>query len=72
MERHEIIFRATRDGETTSLEIRCACGSFLLDRMGQPAEASLIEITQIVAAHYAHVAHPEYSNGTTKLIKGRK
>ena len=69
---HEILIRAPEGG---GLEIRCACGVFLLDRHPGTsgfAQASLVEITNIVTAHYAHVAHPERGNGSTKLIKGKK
>ena len=72
--RHEIMFRATweNDEGATSLEVRCSCGHFILDRYGMPAEASLVEITQLVAAHYMQVKHPDQSNGHTGLIKGKK
>ena len=80
--RHEIIVRALNEsndddgGASTALEIRCSCGEFLMDRVGTPAEASLPEITEIIRMHYAaqfmHDQHPERSNGTTKLIKGKK
>ena len=72
--RHEILIRATPGDEygICSLEVRCSCGHFLLDREGSPAEVSLVELTQLTMAHYAQVRHPEQSNGHTKLIKGKK
>jgi hypothetical protein len=73
---HEIMIRAVpitvNEKESSSLEVRCSCGVFILDRMGAPAQASLVEITQLIAAHYVQAKHPEQSNGTTKLIKGKK
>jgi len=76
--RHEIFIRAIThlDEEISSVEIRCSCGEFLLDRQGSPAEVSLAEITGLVTMHYSaqymHAQHPEKSNGSTKLIKGKK
>jgi hypothetical protein len=77
--RHEIIIRAIvvpvqpgEDPESSSIEVRCSCGTFILDRDGRPAEASLVEITQLIAAHYMQAQHPEKSNGSTKLIRGKK
>lgn len=77
--RHEILLRALPgiDG-TADLEVRCSCGVFLMDRKGDPAkeeegaQASLIEITGLVAAHYMITQHPEKNNGSTKLIRGKK
>jgi hypothetical protein len=72
---HEIFIRAcsnTDVDEGVSLEVRCSCGVFILDRAGTPAQASLVEITQLIAAHYMQAQYPEKSNGTTKLIKGKK
>ena len=74
--RHEILIRAVPGDEygTCSLEIRCSCGQFLLDRekRGESAEVSLVELTQLTMAHYAQIKHPELSNGHTGLIKGKK
>lgn len=58
-------------GKASGIEVRCSCGVFILDREGEPAEVSLVELTGLVAAHYMQVAHPEESNGH-KLIRGRK
>ena len=72
--RHEVFIQAISMDEgnaASGLLVKCSCGTFLIDREGNPAEVSLIEITQIVAAHYAQIARPEDSNGH-KLIKGRK
>ena len=73
-QKHEILIRAVPGDEygTCSLEIRCSCGQFLLDRAGSPAEVSLVELTQLTMAHYTQVRHPELSNGHTGLIKGKK
>jgi hypothetical protein len=60
--KHEIMIRATNEVDVLALEVRCSCGEFLLDRAGPP-QASLVEITGLIAAHYAFVAHPEKSNG---------
>lgn len=73
-QRHEILIQAISMDEgnaASGLLVKCSCGTFILDREGKPAEVSLIEITQIVTAHYAQVARPELSNGH-KLMKGRK
>ena len=75
-QKHEILIRAVPGGEygMCSLEIRCSCGQFLLDRekRGESAEVSLVELTQLTMAHYTQVRHPEQSNGHTGLIKGKK
>lgn len=73
---HQILIRAIPHEEIPNrcrLEVRCACGTFLLDRDGIEGEieVSLTEIANVATAHYAHMAHPEESNGH-KLIKGRK
>mgnify|MGYP001608699660 CR=1 FL=1 len=73
--RHEILIRAVsvdEMGEASGLQVKCSCGTFLLDREGEPAEVSLVELTQLTMAHYAQVRHPELSNGHTGLIKGKK
>ncbi len=73
MLQHEILIKAyvSRDAEGPALEVRCACGTFILDR-ADPAEASLVEITGLIAAHYMHVQRPEKSNGQGRLLRGKK
>ena len=69
--KHELFIRANEG----SLEVGCSCGQFLLDRgpgSSGFAQVSVPEITVLVASHYAQVTHPEKSNGSVKLIKGRK
>ena len=68
---HELFVRV--DG--SSLQVGCKCGVFLLDRgpgTSGFAQASLPEITGLIQMHYMQVKHPEQSNGTTKLIKGKR
>lgn len=74
--KHVIMLRAIGN----SLEMRCSCGQFLMDKPGiddKPAEASLPEITMHVTAHYLAASHPEKLNGhrekpPVKLIEGHK
>ena len=68
--RHEILVTGM-DG----LQVRCACGAFLLDKDGPGlVEVSLGEITAAVTAHYLIAAHPERFNGHKEkphLIEGK-
>jgi hypothetical protein len=68
---HEILILAYTNSQGNAfLQVRCACGTFLLDRES-PAEASLPEITRLVGMHYMQTANPEKSNGTTSGRKKR-
>jgi hypothetical protein len=64
---HQILLRGNG-----RVEVRCTCGTFLIDREGDDAEISLPQVTAAVFLHYQQVAHPELSNGhKPRLIEGK-
>jgi hypothetical protein len=71
--KHHILIRAVppvneSGSGTSTLEIRCSCGVFMLDREGGPAEASLAEITGLVENHYMTLMAQSRMNGGRKNL----